>query len=95
MMTIQYEAVPVPTLLIRESARSSPFLTDGEELYLVEGWRAEGAPRKRIRARRLSKAERSIVEHALRDAAEEAAYRLFARAGALTDRARRARPGRA
>jgi hypothetical protein len=95
MMTFQYEAGSVHTPLAREPARSFPFLTDGEGLYLVEDWHAEGAHPKRLRARRLSKAERTLVEGALRDAAEEAAYRITVLGPSLSDRSRRARPGRA
>ena len=91
---MNYDASTVPPLVLREPARSFPFLTDGDDLYLVEGWRAESANPKRFEVRRLTAAERSLVERALRDAAEESAYRLAARRPTLSGRARPARPAR-
>jgi hypothetical protein len=82
-----YDAVAAPPPLACEPARSFPFLTDGEALYLIEGWRAEASSPKRARVRKLGARERALVEEALRDAAEEAVYRVSGRAR----RARRAR----
>ena len=94
MRIVQYETGQLRAHLAREPARSFPFLTDGEGLYLVEDWRADRAHPKHLRARRLSKAEQSLVVGALRDAAEEAAYRVAVPTSALSVRARRARPVR-
>jgi hypothetical protein len=84
---MSYDAAPPSAPLLCERARSFPFLTDGETLYLIEGWRAEASPPRRIRARKLGARERALVEEALRDAAEEAAYRV-------SGRVRPARPAR-
>jgi len=80
MTNPDYPTTPCPPLLLREPPRSFPFVTDGQNVYAVENWRAERPHGSRLRVRRLTPRQSAILEEALLDAAEEAAYRLSGRA---------------